>query len=109
MPRPPRKNQRWKAAGKCDGRCWYCGDEPEELTADHAKPRSRGGCNFDDNLLPACLPCNNEKSNLTVSEYRKYCKMKLIRRLMPLGFFSGDLSKIRIVFFGEGNDSPFTY
>ena len=105
--RAPRKNQWWKAAKKLGGRCWYCGCTPDELTVDHAKPRSRGGRNFDDNLLPACLPCNNEKANLSVSEYRKFCKMKLIRRLMPMGFFCGDMGKIKISFFGEGNDSPF--
>ena len=79
------------------------------MTVDHAKPRSRGGLNVDDNLLPACEYCNNEKSNLTVSEYRKFCKVKVIRQMMELGIVRGDLSKVRIVFFGEGNDSPFVF
>jgi len=111
MPRSPRKNQWWRAAKKCDGRCWYCGCEPEdgELTVDHAKPRSRGGQNLDENLLPACGYCNNLKANLTVSEFRKWVKVRVIRDLMTMGYASCDLSSLRIVFYGEGNDSPFAY
>lgn len=65
--------------------------------------------NQDDNLLPACDYCNNLKSNLTVSEFRKYVKVLVIRNLMSLGFLSGDLSAIRITFYGEGNASPLGY
>jgi 5-methylcytosine-specific restriction endonuclease McrA len=109
MPRTPRKGQWSKAAKKCNGRCWYCGvlPEPGDITVDHAKPRSRGGQNAEDNLLPACEYCNNEKGNLTVREYKKFCKVKFIRKLMSMGFLCRDLSNIKIVFFGEGNDSPF--
>jgi len=108
VPRSPRKNQWNRAARKCDGRCWYCGEVPEpgDLTVDHAKPRSRGGKNFDDNLLPACDYCNNLKSNLTVSEFRKFVKVKVIRNLMTLGYFG---PQVRIVFYGEGNENPFAY
>jgi len=80
--------------------------EPGDLTVDHAKPRSRGGKNFDDNLLPACDYCNNLKSNLTVSEFRKFVKVKVIRNLMTLGYFG---LQVRIVFYGEGNENPFAY
>jgi hypothetical protein len=79
------------------------------LTVDHAKPRSRGGQNFDENLLPACGYCNNLKADLTVSEFRKWVKVKVIRNLMCLGYCAQDLSQIRIIFYGEGNDSPFSY
>lgn len=78
----------------------------------HRGPRQaplRGGQNQDDNLLPACEYCNNLKANLTLSEWRKFVKMRVIRNLMSLGYISGDLSKIRITFFGEGNDSPYAY
>lgn len=83
--------------------------DPEAMTVDHAKPRSRGGLNFADNLLPACLYCNNLKDNMTVSEFRKFVKVRVIRNLMSLGYVLGDLSAIRIVFYGEGNDSPLGY
>ena len=82
---------------------------PEELTVDHAKPRSRGGQNFDDNLLPACGYCNNLKADLTVSEFRKWVKVRVIRNLMTMGFVSSDLSRVCIVFYGEGNDSVYGY
>ena len=108
MPKSPRKSQWHRAAGKCGGRCWFCGEfpDPGDLTVDHAKPRSRGGQNWDDNLLPACGYCNNLKSNCTVSEFRKYVKAVVRRRLMTLGY---PLSSVRIVFYGEGNDSPFAF
>jgi hypothetical protein len=76
---------------------------------DHAKPRSRGGKNFDENLLPACAYCNNLKGNLTVSEFRKWVKVRVIRNFMTLGYGACDLSQVRIVFYGEGNRSPFSY
>lgn len=111
MPRTPRKNQWNRAANKCDGHCWYCGAKPapDEITVDHAKPRSRGGGNWDDNLLPACGYCNNLKGDLTVSEFRKWVKVKVIRNLMTLGYHACNLSDVRIVFYGEGNSSPFAY
>lgn len=110
MPRTPRKNQWNRAAAKCDGRCWYCGGRPEpgDLTVDHAKPRARGGGNWDDNLLPACVACNNLKSDLTVSEFRKFVKVKIMRKLLTLGCFPNPRN-VRVVFFGEGNDSPFAW
>jgi 5-methylcytosine-specific restriction endonuclease McrA len=112
VPRTPRKNQWNRAAAKCGGRCWYCGirPDPDDLTVDHAKPRSQGGRNRDDNLLPACAYCNNLKDNQTVSEFRKFVKVRVCRRLVTLGYGACDLSRrVRIVFWGEGNDSPFAY
>jgi len=111
MPRTPRKTQWDRTASKCDGRCWYCGHlpDPDDLTVDHALPRSRGGFNHDDNLLPSCSNCNNTKANMTVSEFRKYCKVAVIRRAITLGYYAGDLSRIKIMFFGEGNSNPFSF
>lgn len=109
MPRTPREGQRRRVAGKCGGRCWYCGKVPDrELTVDHAKPRSRGGGNWDGNLLPACRDCNNLKGDNTVSEFRKHVRARVVRRLTPLGFLCR-ASRVRIVFFGEGNSSPFAW
>lgn len=76
---------------------------------DHARPRSRGGRNEDDNLLPACARCNNIKENRTISEFRKCVKVRVIRRALELGFMAGDLSRIKIVFYGEGNADPWSY
>lgn len=92
---------------KLEGRCWFCGDSAE--TVDHAKPRSRGGTNRDDNLYPACFQCNNLKSDSTVSEFRKVVRILVCRRLATLGFWRGDWREFPITFFGEGNPHPFTY
>lgn len=89
---------------KFHGLCFFCGREAK--TVDHATPRSRGGKNTADNLLPACLECNNLKDSATISEFRTYITELLARRLRSLGCLRSDPE---IVFFGEGNDSPLTW
>jgi 5-methylcytosine-specific restriction endonuclease McrA len=53
-------------------RCQYCGARKgvSELTIDHILPRSRGGDNSPVNIVTACVPCNNRKSNRTPDEAR---------------------------------------
>ncbi len=53
-------------------RCQYCGEKKgvAELTLDHILPRSRGGDNSPVNVVTACVPCNNRKSNRTPAEAR---------------------------------------
>ena len=48
-------------------RCQYCGQvrPPRDLTLDHVRPRSRGGGSTWENLVAACFPCNNRKSDRT--------------------------------------------
>lgn len=46
---------------------------------------------------------------MTVAEFRKWVKLKVIRNLMTLGYHGCDLSQVRIVFYGEGNSAPFAY
>lgn len=53
-------------AGK---RCAYCDAADRGLEPDHVIPLSRGGSNTRANLLPACAPCNGEKSDLTPTEW----------------------------------------
>lgn len=90
---------------KCRGRCWYCGRHAD--TIDHAKPRSRGGKNLDYNLLPACWDCNNEKSDMTVSEFRRYVRALIIRKMLTYGYNIGrDLTQLVVTFYGEGNPRP---
>lgn len=48
-------------------RCQYCGHR-DRLTIDHVLPRSRGGRDTWDNLVTACVPCNNRKGNRTPDE-----------------------------------------
>lgn len=49
-------------------RCVYCGRHADatyhRLTADHFVPLARGGNSTVDNILPACLDCNQLKADL---------------------------------------------
>ncbi len=56
-------------------RCQYCGSK-DQLTIDHVFPKSRGGRDTWENLVAACVPCNNRKGNRTSAE----SKMKLSRK-----------------------------
>lgn len=57
-------------------RCQYCGRTDVTLTVDHIIPRSRGGTDTWDNLVAACVACNNKKGDHTPSEVN----MKLLRK-----------------------------
>lgn len=47
-------------------RCGYCGGHA--TTIDHVLPRSRGGDDSWENLVAACLRCNNKKGDRTPRE-----------------------------------------
>lgn len=49
-------------------RCQYCGSHTHPLTLDHIQPRSRGGRDSWENLVAACIPCNNRKGSRTPDE-----------------------------------------
>lgn len=66
---------------KTDGDCTYCEKQlawsnygqPGYRSAwevDHSVPMSRGGTDHLNNLVPACLDCNREKSDMTGQEFR---------------------------------------
>lgn len=50
--------------------CQYCGRKGGDLTVDHVMPRSRGGEDSWENLVAACLRCNNRKGDRTPEEAR---------------------------------------
>lgn len=50
-------------------RCQYCSSR-DRLTIDHVVPKSRGGKDTWENLVAACVPCNNRKGNRTPAEAR---------------------------------------
>ena len=45
--------------------CQYCGRRTHPLTVDHVIPKQFGGSDTWENLVIACLPCNNRKANRT--------------------------------------------
>jgi 5-methylcytosine-specific restriction endonuclease McrA len=51
-----------------NNQCQYCGKTTTPLTLDHIIPRSRGGMDTWDNLVIACIRCNNRKGNQTPEE-----------------------------------------
>lgn len=49
-------------------KCGYCGRGDLPLTIDHIIPKARGGSDTWENLVAACLPCNNRKGHRTPEE-----------------------------------------
>ena len=49
-------------------RCQYCGIRQGPLTLDHVIPRVRGGDESWENLVCACVKCNNKKGSRTPEE-----------------------------------------
>jgi 5-methylcytosine-specific restriction endonuclease McrA len=49
------------------GRCQYCGDKMQrfESTYDHVVPRSKSGLTNWENIVIACMPCNQKKGGRT--------------------------------------------
>jgi len=46
-------------------RCMYCGTREGPMTVDHVVPRKFGGGDTWENLVAACMKCNNKKGNRT--------------------------------------------
>ncbi len=67
--------------------CQYCGDKfkDSELTFDHVMPRSRGGLTTWQNIVSACMDCNNKKDSKTPEEWgRKLLKIPEEPKWTPL-------------------------
>lgn len=74
-------------------KCQYCG-HPDKLTIDHVFPKSRGGKDTWENLVAACIPCNNRKGNRTPDEAKMTLSRKPFRpsHVMFIRDFVGSLS-----------------
>jgi 5-methylcytosine-specific restriction endonuclease McrA len=63
-------------------RCQYCGDHrhAQDLTLDHITPRAQGGESTPQNLVTACVACNQRKGNRTPEQARMplLCSQKLL-------------------------------
>jgi len=51
-----------------DHQCQYCGKRGVPLTIDHVMPKRRGGKDTWENLVTACIDCNNAKGDRTPEE-----------------------------------------
>jgi len=58
-------------------RCQYCGRGDVPLTVDHIIPKARGGEDVWENLVTACVACNNRKGDRTPEE----AMMPLLRKI----------------------------
>ena len=67
-----------KILDKTSGLCAYCGTtlSLESMTTDHVVSISNGGENDLDNLVPACLDCNNLKASMTLEEFTSMSKKR---------------------------------
>ncbi len=77
--------------------CQYCGRINLPLTVDHVIPRSRGGSHYWNNVVAACLKCNNKKGNKTPSEASMSLKRQPIIPSNRLEFEITKLTKSAIV------------
>ncbi|UCC43484.1 MAG: HNH endonuclease [Candidatus Zixiibacteriota bacterium] len=57
-------------------RCQYCGATKGAMTVDHVIPRTRTGKDVWENMVCACVRCNNKKGDRTPLE----ANMKLIKK-----------------------------
>lgn len=57
-------------------KCAYCGRGDLPLTVDHIIPKARGGADVWENLVAACLKCNNKKGNRTPEEAEMELRIK---------------------------------
>lgn len=74
-------------------RCQYCGRTGVPLTVDHVIPKSKGGEDTWENLVCACVQCNNRKGDRTPEE----AGMKLLRKPMrpnPILFIKNFVGEI---------------
>lgn len=63
---------RWRALVGWFGGCAYCGvikTTPLRYQIEHMVPRSRGGRDHIENVVPACADCNMDKGRMTGEEY----------------------------------------
>jgi HNH endonuclease len=60
----------WERDG---GHCVWCSREawPRDRTVEHLLPRSRGGTDAADNLLPACRSCNRARRSQSAAAYAR--------------------------------------
>ena len=68
-------------------RCQFCGRSDVPLTVDHIVPVSRGGEETWENLVCACVGCNNKKGDRTPDEARMPLRRKYSMRIPTGPFF----------------------
>jgi 5-methylcytosine-specific restriction endonuclease McrA len=77
-------------------RCQYCGRGDVSLTVDHVLPKARGGGETWENLVCACIRCNNKKGDRVPHEAQMSLVRKPIRpnHVMFLRDFAGHVDEV---------------
>jgi len=57
-------------------KCQYCGRGDTSLTIDHILPKSKGGDDSWENLVAACVKCNNKKGDRSPEEAKMFLRKK---------------------------------
>ena len=60
-------------------KCQYCNKSETSLTIDHIVPKSKGGDDSWENLITACVSCNNKKGDRTPDEAKMILRKKPIK------------------------------
>jgi hypothetical protein len=85
---PVSEDLRQKVLERDNHRCRYCGNKHGPFQVDHVYPVSRGGETVIENLITACLKCNQKKGNkigwLPVPESVEELKRQAVRENFPL-------------------------
>ncbi|MCB2205624.1 HNH endonuclease [bacterium] len=74
-------------------RCQYCGRTGTQLTVDHIIPRARGGKDSWENLVTACLACNNKKGSRT-PERAGFTLLSVPRRPSHVSFIRHSVARV---------------
>ncbi len=70
--------------------CQYCGKKSGMMTTDHIVPKALGGDDSWENLVCACLECNNRKGNRTLKE----TGVRLIKKPKRPNYFTFVLNEL---------------
>jgi 5-methylcytosine-specific restriction endonuclease McrA len=73
-------------------RCQYCGTSNGPMTTDHVIPKTMGGKDTWENMVCACVRCNNRKGNCRPEEMG----MKLLRPPTRPHFFTFTYSNLKV-------------
>lgn len=79
-----RRNRAVKIWAETQGHCVYCDETAgkEDRTVDHIWPQSKGGDNYQLNLMASCAPCNERRntyyppSHLAHPKWKSYVEQK---------------------------------
>ena len=88
---------------KSGGRCWYCGtnvhphkEGQPKASVDHLVATRDGGTNHDENLVPACVPCNSSKCARGLDDLRHNAAQRALG--MP-NFTHAQITYLRVLGF----------